>query len=103
MRIAIASPGIDLTENETREIERDLDKVARRLVKEPDVTCEVRVNNGQPAGTYRVVIELHYRTNRLVATSDAPDAGFAVREAREDLLRQINDRAPRGHSSHAKH
>lgn len=102
MRIAIASPGVDLTDEETERISRDLDKVARRLSKVEDVSCEVRVNNSQPAGSYRIVMELGYRANRLIATAEASDVGMAVREAREDLLRQINDRSPRGHSSHAK-
>jgi ribosome-associated translation inhibitor RaiA len=102
MRIAIASPGIDLSDEESQQIERDLDKVGRRLTKVDDVSCEVRVNNGQPAGSFRVVIELHYRANRLVATEEAGDIGMAIRAAREDILRQINDRTPRGHADHSK-
>lgn len=102
MRIAIASPGVDLSDEEAVRIERDLDKIDRRLTKVRDVSCEVRINNGQPSGTFRVVIELAYRANHLIATAEQPDIGMAVRDAREDILRQINDRAPRGHSSRAK-
>lgn len=102
MRIAIAAPGVDLTDEEAQRIHKDLEKVDRRLSKVDDVSCQVRVNNSQPAGSFRVVIELEYRANRIIATAEGPDVGFAVRDAREDVMRQINDRSPRGHSSHAK-
>jgi hypothetical protein len=37
-----------------------------------------------------------------VAKADHPDMGQAVRAAREDVMRQINDRSRRGHSSFTK-
>jgi ribosomal subunit interface protein len=102
MRISIASPGIDLKPAEAQRIEEDLQKIARRLDKVPEVDVRVRISNGSPQ-TFRVVLEVDYRRNHLLATAEAADAGRAVREAREDILRQINDRSRRGHSSRSKH
>lgn len=102
MRISIASPGVDLKPAEAERIEEDLQKIARRLEKVPDVDTRVRISNGQP-NAYKVVLEVDYRRNHLIATCEHEDIGRGVREAREDILRQIKDRSRRGHSSRTKH
>jgi ribosome-associated translation inhibitor RaiA len=66
------------------------------------VEAEVRINSGEGGAGFHVVIELDYGRNHLSATDDHHDLGQAVRGAREDLLRQINDRSRRGHSSFVK-
>jgi hypothetical protein len=52
--------------------------------------------------TYKSVLELEFGRNHLVATAANSDLGMSVREAREDILRQINDRSRRGHSDYSK-
>lgn len=85
------------------QIERDLEKINRRLKDfKEEVRADVRISNGSGAVQNHVVIELNYGRNHLVAKADHSDWGQAVREAREELLRQINDRSRGGHSSHAK-
>jgi ribosome-associated translation inhibitor RaiA len=101
MLIRIAAPGIDLTSVNRERIEHDLQKIDRRLPNR-ELEAEVRVNNRGGGVGYHVVIELSYGRNHLSAKEDHADLGQAVREAREDLLRQINDRSRRGHSSFAK-
>ncbi len=49
-----------------------------------------------------MTIELDYGRNHLIAKAEHADVGQAVREAREELLRQINDRKRGGHSARAK-
>lgn len=103
MRISVAHPGHELDKDELEAIERDLDKIDRRLKDEPDVDARVRVSNGQPGKGHHVVLELEYRRNHLIAKADNSDVGMAVREAREEILRQIKDRSKGGHSSYSKH
>jgi ribosome-associated translation inhibitor RaiA len=101
MLVRIASPSTDLSDDDRRRIEEDLQKIQRRLPNR-DLQAEVRVKNGEGHLGYHVVIELDYGRTHLSATEDHTDVGQAVRSAREDLLRQINDRSRRGHSSFAK-
>lgn len=104
MRILVSSPGNDLKESDVDGIQRDLEKIDRRLAGfKEEATAEVRVNEnrGGTAG-YHVVIALDYGPNHIIAKADNSDMGTAVREARDDLLRQINDRSRGGHSSFAK-
>ncbi len=106
MRIRVSAPGNNLKQEEIDAISRDLEKIDRRLhdFKE-EVTADVRVSYGQSerAGkAQRVTIELDYGRNHLIAKAENADVGTAVREAREELLRQINDRKRGGHSSKAK-
>lgn len=101
MVVRIASPGTDLTDADRDRIQQDLMKVERRLPNR-ELQTEVRVKNGEGGVGYHVIIELNYGKNHLSATGDHTDVGQAVRGAREDLLRQINDRSRRGHSSFAK-
>jgi ribosome-associated translation inhibitor RaiA len=101
MLVKIASPGTDLSDADRAKIEEDLQKIQRRL-SDRDIRAEVRINDGEGRVGYHVVIELDYGRTHLRAVEDHTDVGQAVRGAREDLLRQINDRSRRGHSSFAK-
>lgn len=103
MRISISAPGNDLKQSDLDQIEQDLAKIDRRLKDfKQEVTAEVRVSSTQGIPGHHVVLELDYGRNHLIAKADNGDLGMAVREAREDLLRQINDRSRGGHSSFAK-
>lgn len=103
MRIRVSSPGNRLTERDKDAIEQDLAKIDRRLndFKE-EITAEVRISGNQSTSTHQVTLELRYGRNHLLAKAEHTDVGQAVREAREEILRQINDRSRRGHSSFTK-
>ena len=101
MRLSIASPGIDLKQSQVEDINRDLEKLDRRLEKVEEVDTRLRINNGDMNG-YHVIMEVDFRRSHFVAKADDKDMGRAVREAREEILRQINDHSKRGHSSQAK-
>lgn len=104
LRLRVSSPGQDFSQSDIDQVERDLEKLSRRLKDfKEEVTADVRISNGSGAPQNHVVIELNYGRNHLVAKADHKDWGQAVREAREELLRQINDRSRGGHSSQAKH
>ncbi len=102
MRIDVSAPGADLTSEDHDAIRRDLEKISRRLNGQEEARAEVRVNKGSGAPQWHVVLEVHYGPTHLIAKEDHSDVGQAVREAREEILRQINDRSRRGHSSIAK-
>ncbi len=104
MRILVSAPGNDLKESDVDGIQRDLEKIDRRLANfKEEVTAEVRISeNRGGTAAYQVVIELDYGRNHIVAKTTNSDMGTAVREARDDLIRQINDRSRGGHSSFAK-
>lgn len=102
MRIVVSSPGADIDEAEKDRIAKDLEKIDRRLHEFDDVLAEVRIDETHNAVGRHVVLEVHYRRNHLMAKAEHQDVGQAVREAREDILRQINDRSRGGHSSFAK-
>lgn len=105
MRLSVSSPGHDLSEAEIDQVERDLEKIDRRLKDfKEEVRAQVRIKKADGAAPQsHVVVELHFGRNHLVAKEDHSDWGQAVRAAREDLLRQINDRSRGGHSSFSKH
>ena len=102
MRIRVSSPGNHLTSTELDGIERDLEKIDRRLRDFADVVAEVRINETDSENVAHVVLELHYGPNHLLAKADHEDRGQAIRTAREEVLRQINARSRGGHSSKAK-
>lgn len=106
MRIRVSAPGNNLKQEEIDAVSRDLEKIDRRLAEfKEEVTADVRVSHAQRAGAgkaHHVTIELNYGRNHLIAKADNADVGQAVREAREELLRQINDRKRGGHSAKAK-
>ncbi|HEX2051415.1 MAG TPA: HPF/RaiA family ribosome-associated protein [Actinomycetota bacterium] len=102
MLIRVSSPGSDLSEGDVARIEKDLEKIDRRLGDHKQVTAEVRVSGVGGSPGYHVVLEVDYGRTHLRAKADHGDLGQAVREARDDVLRQINDRSRGGHSSYAK-
>ena len=104
MRLRVSSPGQELSQSDIDQIEHDLEKIDRRLKDfREEVQADVRITNGSGTPQQHVVVELHYGPTHLMAKADNNDWGLAVREAREDLLRQINDRSRGGHSSFSKH
>lgn len=102
MQIRVSAPGENLDSDDLDGIEQDLAKIDRRLSDYKNVRAEVRVNGKESAPEHHVVIELHYGRNHLFARDQARDPRQAVRAARDELLRQINDRSRGGHSSFAK-
>jgi ribosome-associated translation inhibitor RaiA len=105
MRIRVSSPGTDLQAGEIDQIEKDLEKLDRRLGEregDREVDALVRIANGTRGTPYHVVLEIDYGRTHLLAKADNADVGLAVREAREEIIRQINDRSRRGHSSFSK-
>jgi ribosome-associated translation inhibitor RaiA len=105
MRIRVSSPGTDLRSGDRDQIEKDLEKLDRRLGErggDREVDALVRIANGTRGTPYHVVLEIDYGRTHLLAKADNADVGQAVREAREEILRQINDRSRRGHSSFSK-
>lgn len=103
MELKVSSPGLDLGQEQLLGIERDLEKIDRRLKDYELVYAELRINhNEKGAPLYKSVLELEFGKNHLIASGQHSDMGVAVREAREDILRQINDRSRRGHSDFTK-
>ena len=106
MRIRVSSANNSLKEADVEGITRDLEKIDRRLHEyKEEVSADVRISHAQRVGSgpgHHVVIELDYGRNHLIAKAENGDMGMAVREAREELLRQINDRKRGGHSARAK-
>ena len=106
MRIRVSAPGSDLKQAEIEAISHDLEKIDRRLADfKEEVIAEVRVGKAQSEGSgpgSRVTIELSYGKTHLIAKAENGDVGRAVREAREELLRQMNDRKRGGHTARAK-
>jgi ribosome-associated translation inhibitor RaiA len=105
MRIRVSSPGTDLRASEKDQIDKDLEKLDRRLGErggDREVDALVRIANGTRGTPYHVVLEIDYGRTHLLAKADNADVGQAVREAREEIIRQINDRSRRGHSSFSK-
>jgi ribosome-associated translation inhibitor RaiA len=104
MHIRVSSPAHQLKPGELDRIHKDLEKIDRRLQDyRAEVIAEVRINpsdNGRPG--FHVSLELDYGRNHLRATAEHTDLGRALRSGREDILRQINDRSRRGHSSFSK-
>lgn len=103
MELKVSAPGLDLSQDQLERIDRDLEKLDRRLKDYDLVYAELRINQNQRGATaYKAVLELEFGKNHLVASGENSDMGGAVREAREDILRQINDRSRRGHSDFTK-
>jgi ribosome-associated translation inhibitor RaiA len=103
MEIRVSSPGHPLTDDEKDRLRSDLEKIERRLGTYKEVVADVRINgNGNSPEGYRVTLEVARGRSHLIASAAHTDLGQAVRSAREDILRQINDRSRRGHSSFAK-
>jgi ribosome-associated translation inhibitor RaiA len=103
MHLRVSSPGIRLKDGEVDRIQRDLEKIDRRLRNFNEVYAEIRIN-GSDAGapSRQVTLEVQYGRHHLLAKSESADMGVAVRDAREEILRQINDRSRRSHSEYSK-
>ena len=102
MQLRVSAPGSDLTQSDVDNIERDLQKIDRRLAQFDEVYAEVRINGDGGAAELHVTLEVEYGRNHLVAKAHGTDVGKAVRDAREEILRQVNDRSRGSHSQHAK-
>jgi len=103
MEVSVSALGNDLTEVEVERIHQDLDKIDRRLKDfRQEVRAKVRINDREGTPGSRVMLEVDYGRNHLLAKAEHTDLGQAVREAREEILRQINDRSRGGHSSFAR-
>lgn len=103
MRISISAPGNNLTDVEVERIREDLEKIDRRLKDfREEIRAEVRIAESQGAPGKHVTLQVDYGRTHLLAKAEHGDLGQAVRQAREEILRQINDRTRRGHSSFAR-
>ena len=101
MELRVVAPGDDLQDQDIDRIEKDLEKIDKRLDSYDLVRAEVRIaENGGVSKS--VTLELHYGRQHLLAKAQHTKVGQAVRAAREDILRQINDRSRGGHSSFTK-
>jgi ribosome-associated translation inhibitor RaiA len=103
LQIDVSAHGAEVHPNDREGIEQDLQKLDRRLQDQRDVTAKVRISKGEGAQSFHIVLDVHYGHNHLIAKEDDADVRRAVREAREEILRQIKDRSRGGHSSIAKH
>lgn len=103
MELRVSAPGQDLTDEDIDRIQKDLEKLDRRLSGYNEVYVECRINRADaPTTTHHAVLEVEYRRHHLVAKADHADMGQAVRQAREEIIRQINDRSRGSHSDYAK-
>ena len=103
MELRVSASGTHLDDDDVDRIEKDLQKIDRRLSRFDQVYAEVRINkNDSRSISFNVTLELQYGKQHLVAGGEHADMNQAVREAREDILRQINDKSRGGHSSFAK-
>ncbi len=103
MELKISAPGLDLDDEDRERIARSLDKIDRRLKDFDLVYAEVRISGRDDGAPVRkVTLEIEYGRNHLVATAEHPEPGQALRQARDSIIRQINDSKPRGsHSDYA--
>ena len=105
MRIRVASPNGALDDEEIARIENDLEKIARRLHEfdeREEITADVRVKKNEEGINHEVTLEVTYGRHHVVGNTLNTDVHAAVREVRDDVLRQINDKSRRGHSSFVK-
>ena len=103
MELRVSAPGSHLDDAEVDRIEKDLQKIDRRLSRFDEVFVEVRINKKDSHSPgFDVTLEVQYGKQHVVAGGESADMGQAVREVREDILRQINDKSRGGHSSFAK-
>jgi ribosome-associated translation inhibitor RaiA len=104
MQLRVSSQDHKLHESDVDRIERDLEKIDRRLKDfRQEIHAEVRIHasaNGSKAHT--ATLDLRYGRNHLIAKAEHKDPDQAVRMARDEILRQINDRSRGSHSQYAK-
>jgi ribosome-associated translation inhibitor RaiA len=104
MQLRVSAPDQKLKESDIDRIQRDLEKIDRRLNNFRDeIYAEVRINTGDNgAKLHTATLELRYGRNHLIAKADHKDPDQAVRLARDEIMRQINDRSRGSHSQYAK-
>ena len=103
MQLRVSSADHKLKDSDVDRIERDLEKIDRRLHNFREVFSELRISGGENGGKpHHATLEIRYGRQHLIAKADHEDLGQAVRSAREDILRQINDRSRGSHSQYAK-
>lgn len=102
MQLRVTSPGNHLAGRDIDRIEKDLEKIDRHLSDYRQVRADVRISKENGSPVRQVLLELHYGRQHLRAKAEHEKLGQAVREAREEIVRQINDRKRGGHSSFAK-
>lgn len=101
MELRVIAPDDDLKQQDIDRIEKDLEKIDRRLGTYDLVRADVRIaKNGGPGR--EVTLDLHYGRRHLIAKAQHDKIGQAVRLVRDDILRQVNDRSRGGHSSFTK-
>ena len=102
MELRVSAPGTDLERADLDRIQKDLEKLDRRLVRYRQVEAQVRIQGKDSSPTHRVTLEVEFGRNHLIAKAENESCMQAVRVARDEVLRQINDRSRGGHSRHAK-
>jgi ribosome-associated translation inhibitor RaiA len=104
MQLRVSSPDQKLLESDIDRIQRDLEKIDRRLNNfREEIYADVRINAGNNGSkTHTATLELRYGRNHLIAKSNHKDPDQALRLARDEILRQINDRSRGSHSQYAK-
>jgi ribosome-associated translation inhibitor RaiA len=106
MRIKVSSPNGDLSDEDVDQFARDLEKLGRRLHEFDDreeILANVRIKENGEGTNHEVTVELHFGRNHLIANEKgSADVHQLARQARDELLRQVNDRSRGGHSSFAK-
>jgi ribosome-associated translation inhibitor RaiA len=101
MELRVIAPDDDLKEQDIGRIEKDLEKLDRRLGTYDLVRVDLRITkNGGPGR--EVTLDLHYGRRHIIAKAQHDKIGQAVRLVRDDILRQVNDRSRGGHSSFTK-
>jgi ribosome-associated translation inhibitor RaiA len=103
MQLRVSSADQKLKETDIDRIQRDLEKIDRRLNSFREVFAELRINGGNNGGEpHHATLEVRYGRTHLIAKADHPEMGQAVRAARDEILRQIKDRSRGSHSQYAK-
>ena len=102
MQLRVSSPGNRTTDSDVDRIAKDLQKIDRRLQNFQEVYTDVRLTGGNDSKPHHATLEVQYGKNHLVAKAEHQDMGQAIRAAREEILRQINDRSRGSHSQYAK-
>ena len=102
MELRVSAPGSRLEQDDLDRIERDLQKLDRRLVRYREVRAQLRIQDKESSQTQHVTLEVEFGRNHLIAKAQSENYMQAVRAVRDEIIRQINDRSRGGHSSHAK-
>jgi len=99
--LRVIAPDDDLKEQDIERIEKDLEKLDRRLGNYDLVRADLRIAKNGGHGR-EVTLDLHYGRRHVIAKAQHDKIGQAIRLVRDDILRQVNDRSRGGHSSFTK-